>query len=112
MVDEFLEHARVFYFYAAGKELTYISSADLMTRNLDHRVEAAVKIHSKKLKHELLEMLEIQLRDNVKARYLNNKQTNEYVHNDEPICRSQIVIHNYLKSKAEEQEIIQETLNQ
>ncbi|VTP99302.1 Polyphosphate kinase [Sphingobacterium daejeonense] len=83
-----------------------------MTRNLDHRVEAAVKIHSKKLKHELLEMLEIQLRDNVKARYLNNKQTNEYVHNDEPICRSQIVIHNYLKSKAEEQEIIQETLNQ
>jgi polyphosphate kinase len=112
IVDEFLEHARVFYFYAAGKELTYISSADLMTRNLDHRVEAAVKIHSKKLKHELLEMLEIQLRDNVKARYLNNKQTNEYVHNDEPICRSQIVIHNYLKSKAEEQEIIQETLNQ
>ena len=103
IVDEFLEHARVFYFYAAGKELTYISSADLMTRNLDHRVEAAVKIHNKKLKHELLEMLEIQLRDNVKARYLNNKQNNEYVHNDEPLCRSQIEIHNYLKQKSEEQ---------
>ncbi|WP_197091684.1 polyphosphate kinase 1 [Sphingobacterium endophyticum] len=102
IVDEFLEHARVFYFYAAGKELTYISSADLMTRNLDHRVEAAVKIHNKKLKHELLEMLEIQLRDNVKARYLNNKQNNEYVHNDEPLCRSQIEIHNYLKQKSEE----------
>ncbi len=107
IVDEFLEHARVFYFYAAGKELTYISSADLMTRNLDHRIEAAVKISSKKLKHELLDMLEIQLRDNVKARVLNNKQNNEYVRNDDPICRSQIEIHNYLKAKTDDQEIKQ-----
>src|SRR5690606_15071480 len=96
IVDEFIEHARQIYFYTAEKELTYNSSADLMTRNLEHRIEAAVKINSKKLKHELLDMLEIQLRDNVKARILNNKQNNEYVHNDEPICRSQIEIHNYL----------------
>jgi len=101
IIDEFLEHARVFYFYASGKDLTYISSADLMTRNLDHRVEAAVKINNKKLKQELLDMLEIQLHDNVKARYLNNKQTNEYIHNDETLCRSQIEIHNFLKSRTE-----------
>ncbi len=50
-------------------------------------------------------MLEIQLRDNVKARILNNKQNNEYVHNDEPICRSQIEIHNYLMAKAVEHEV-------
>ncbi|SEG31811.1 polyphosphate kinase 1 [Sphingobacterium lactis] len=102
IVDEYLEHARVFYFYNAGKEMTYISSADLMTRNLDHRIEAAVKINNKKLKQELKEMLEIQLLDNVKARYLNNKQNNEYVQTEGPEFRSQIEIHNYLKAKAEE----------
>jgi len=99
IVDEYLEHARVFYFYHAGKELTYISSADLMTRNLDHRIEAAVKIHSKKLKLELKDMLEIQLKDNVKARNLNKKQDNEYVSNDNLPFRSQIEIYKYLAEK-------------
>ncbi len=100
IVDEYLEHARVFYFYHGGKELTYISSADLMTRNLDHRIEAAVKINQKKLKQELKDMLEIQLNDNVKARILNNKQNNEYVAHSEVEFRSQIEIYKYLKEKS------------
>lgn len=98
IVDEFLEHARVFYFYNGAKETVYISSADLMTRNLDHRLEAAVEIQSAPLKKEIREMLEIQLSDNVKARYLDNKQRNRYVDNNGQACRSQIAIHQYLKA--------------
>ena len=41
IVDEYLEHARVMIFHNNGKEKIYISSADWMLRNLDHRVEAA-----------------------------------------------------------------------
>lgn len=100
IVDEYLEHARVFYFYHAGKEFTYISSADWMTRNLDHRIEAAVKINDKKIKTALLDMLKIQLKGNVKARYLNNSLDNAYVTNEKPPFRSQIELYNYLKAKA------------
>jgi len=99
IVDEYLEHARVMYFYNAGKESMYISSADWMTRNLDHRIEAAVKITSKKIKEDLKEMLYIQLTDNVKARILNNSLSNHYVENKKEPCRSQIEIYNYLKRK-------------
>ena len=102
IVDEFLEHARVMYFHAAGKEVTYISSADWMTRNLDHRIEAAVKINSKKIRDEIKDMLQIQLRDNVKARILNNELNNRYVENDKESCRSQIEIYNYLRKKTDE----------
>lgn len=99
IVDEYLEHARVMYFYASGKELVYISSADWMTRNLDHRIEAAVQITSKKIKKKLIEMLKIQLQDNVKARILNTKLDNTYVQNDRPAFRSQIELYKYLWKK-------------
>lgn len=99
IVDEYLEHARVMYFYNAGREQMFISSADWMTRNLDHRIEAAVKITNKKIKEDLKEMLQIQLNDNVKARILNNSLSNHYVENKNAPCRSQIEIYNYLRKK-------------
>ncbi|TYR36517.1 polyphosphate kinase 1 [Sphingobacterium phlebotomi] len=99
IIDEYLEHARAMYFYAGGKELVYISSADWMPRNLDFRVEAAVQITNKKIKQELIEMLEIQLKDNVKARILNNKLDNTYVHNDKSPYRSQVELYQYLRKK-------------
>ena len=99
IVDEYLEHARVFYFYHAGKELTYISSADWMTRNLDHRIEAAVRINDKKIKSEILDMLKIQLKDNVKARLLTNNLDNKYVSDSKVEFRSQIELYKYLKNK-------------
>ncbi|WP_293955292.1 MULTISPECIES: polyphosphate kinase 1 [unclassified Sphingobacterium] len=99
IVDEYLEHARVMYFYNAGREQLFISSADWMTRNLDHRIEAAVKITNKKIKEDLKEMLQIQLNDNVKARILNNSLSNHYVENTKAPCRSQIEIYNYLRKK-------------
>lgn len=100
IVDEYLEHARVMYFYNKGAENMYISSADWMTRNLDYRIEAATPILQKNLKKELKELLEIQLHDNVKARILDKNMRNEYVECDKnKKIRSQIEIYNYLKDQ-------------
>lgn len=101
IVDEYLEHARIMYFHHGGKDSIYISSADWMTRNLDYRIEAAVKINDKKLKRELLDILELQLRDNVKSRNIGKNLKNTYYKNDEKPFRSQIEIYNYLKTKSE-----------
>ncbi|WP_265427060.1 polyphosphate kinase 1 [Chryseobacterium sp. YIM B08800] len=99
IVDEYLEHARVMYFYNKGSEDIYISSADWMNRNLDYRIEAAAKISDKNLKKELKDILDIQLKDNVKARILDKKLSNEYIKNGEKECRSQIETYKYLKAK-------------
>ena len=100
IVDEYLEHARVWVFHNNGKEKVFISSADWMVRNLDHRVEATCPILDDRLKQELKDILHIQLQDNVKARILNNNLSNEYVKNEHatPI-RSQVETYNYLHSK-------------
>ena len=102
IVDEYLEHARVMVFHNKGNVLMYISSADWMVRNLDHRVEAACPILDTKLKTEIQEILNIQLKDNVKARILDDKFNNNYVtsHNKKKI-RSQQEIYNYLLKKQE-----------
>jgi polyphosphate kinase len=102
IVDQFLEHARVYSFRNGGKEKTYISSADWMVRNLDHRVEAAVPITDPEILQELKENIDIQLSDNVKARILDDNLSNHYVPvapGDKKI-RSQIEIYKYLLQKA------------
>ncbi len=78
IVDQFLEHARVIVFHHGGEEKVFISSADWMVRNLDHRIECAAPILDPKLKKELMNILNIQLNDQVKARILDNKQQNHY----------------------------------
>jgi polyphosphate kinase len=102
IVDEYLEHARVMIFCNSGKEKVYISSADWMVRNLDHRVEAAVPIMNKGLRKELIEIMRIQLKDNVKARRLDAKLKNKYVDISEKRTRSQVEIHKYLFGKLTE----------
>lgn len=79
IVDEYLEHARVLVFHNGGDPNVYISSADWMIRNLDHRIEAACPIINTHLKNELIQILNIQLKDNVKARILNANFHNNYV---------------------------------
>jgi polyphosphate kinase len=105
IIDEYLEHARVFIFHNGGKEKTYISSADWMVRNLDHRVEATCPVLDEAITQELKEILDIQLADNVKARWLDNGLQNNYVRDDREKVRSQIDIHNYLSQKAVPAEI-------
>ncbi len=107
IIDEYLEHARVIYFYNKGNQDLYISSADWMTRNLDHRIEAAVKVTDKDLKSQLLTMLKFQLEDNVKARVLEGRLENMYRPiNDEKEFRSQIKILAYLTDIAKNTEQI------
>jgi len=99
IVDEYLEHARVWIFHNNGKEKVYISSADWMVRNLDHRVEATCQVNDQQIKDELKEILNIQLNDNVKARHLNNSLTNEYITTGRKKIRSQIETYKYLFNK-------------
>lgn len=99
IVDEYLEHARVWVFHNKGKEKVYISSADWMLRNLDHRVEATCPVLDERLKQELKDILQIQLQDNVKARRLNNELSNEYVRTTKKKVRSQVETYDYLYKK-------------
>lgn len=101
IIDEYLEHARVFVFSNDDKPLVYISSADWMVRNLDHRIEAAAPIYDKEIQQELMDILNIQLAENVKGRILDNEQKNAYVQRQEHEAevRSQIAIYDYLLSK-------------
>ncbi len=71
IVGRYLEHSRVFYFYNNGKEEIYLSSADMMQRNLDRRVEITFPLEDPELKNELIKtLLKFSLKDNVKARKL------------------------------------------
>jgi polyphosphate kinase len=71
IVGRYLEHSRIFYFYNNGEEDIYLSSADIMQRNLDRRVEISFPVKDQKLKNELMRTLtKVLLKDNTKARLL------------------------------------------
>ena len=101
IVDQFLEHARAFYFHNNSEELLYLSSADWMNRNLQRRIECAFPIHDLDIKKEIIHILKLQLADNVSARYLNGKLDNVPIKrlDGEPLIRSQIAIAEFLKEK-------------
>ena len=98
IVDRYLEHSRVFYFYNGGDEMFYISSADWMVRNFDSRVEASCPIYDKEIQNELRKLLIIQLNDNTKARIIDSVKLNEYkkTYKSRKV-RSQIMFYSYLK---------------
>lgn len=102
IVDRFLEHSRVFVFSNSGKPKYFISSADWMKRNFDYRVEVACPVEDKRLQQELLDILNIQLSDNTKARMLSYKNYNQYKKNNHIKVRSQDAIYNYLKKFSSE----------
>jgi polyphosphate kinase len=101
IVDQYLEHARVFIFGEEEQKQVFISSADWMVRNLDHRVEVACPIIDKEIQTELSHIMNIQLKENEKARILDAVLSNQYVvpQEGEPWLRSQVAIHDYLKNK-------------
>jgi polyphosphate kinase len=100
IVDEYLEHSRIWLFHNDGNEKIYIGSADWMARNLDHRVEVAIPIWDEGIKEELKHILKIKLNDNVKARVLDKGLTNQYVSSKgKKKVRSQLAVYNYLKRK-------------
>mgnify|MGYP006275798543 CR=1 FL=1 len=99
IVDKYLEHSRIFYFYHGGKEKIYISSADWMVRNLDRRIEVTCPVYASDIKGELKKMLHIQLSDNVKARVLDEVQDNKYVLDKGKPVRAQEAYYYYLKRR-------------
>ncbi len=100
IVDKYLEHARVHIFCNGGDELTYLTSADFMSRNIDSRVEVGFPLYDKAIKKEIRDIIDIQLADNTKAREINSHNSNKYHKTRSEIpCRAQIDIYNYLKFK-------------
>ena len=100
IVDMFLEHSRVWYFYNDGAEDLYLTSADWMRRNLNRRIETAFPILDVSIKRKIIDILHIQLQDNVKACWIDERLNNIFKRQDgeEPV-RSQMAIYNYLKER-------------
>jgi polyphosphate kinase len=99
IVDRFLEHPRVYVFHDNGTPKYFLSSADLMTRNIDFRVEVTVPVRDENLQKTIQDILDIQWADNVKARALDGNQSNKYRANTvNARVRSQEMTHAYLES--------------
>lgn len=100
IVDSFLEHARIWYFGNAGHPKVYMGSPDWMRRNLYRRIEAVVPILDHELREEIVDMLHIQLSDNKKACFVDDKLNNifKFKTNAAPV-RAQCTFYNYLKEK-------------
>ena len=102
-MDRFLEHARVFVFYNGGDELTFLSSADWMERNLSFRIETIFPVYDPVIQQTIRDLLNIQLNDNVKARIIDPHNLNEYRRNSSDIpVRTQLETYFYLKRKLED----------
>jgi polyphosphate kinase len=100
IIDRFLEHARVWIFANSGAEKVYLTSADLMARNLDNRVEVGFPILDQEVKSEILKIIDIQLKDNSKAREINQLNNNRYRKTGTKVLsRAQTDIYTYLKYK-------------
>ena len=101
IVDRFLEHTRFMIFCNGGNEQCYISSADLMTRNIDHRIEVTCPVFDKSIRNELKKIFEIQWSDNVKARKLDGALSNKFVKPEDKIVHSQVEVYNFIKKTNE-----------
>lgn len=102
IVDNYLEHSRVYIFANGGDPDIFISSADFMTRNLDARVEVTAPIYDPEIKQEMLEVFEIGWKANVKARLHSETLENKYRKkpNQKPF-RAQLETYNYYRNKLE-----------
>ena len=98
IIDRYLEHIRMFNFHNAGDDLFFIGSADWLGRNLDNRVEVTTPIYDKDIKAQMRVFLGLQLKDNVKARIIDEKGRNKYVVKKTKKVRSQIAQYDYFKS--------------
>ena len=100
VVDRFLEHPRAMVFFNDGEPEVYLSSADWMARNLDNRVEVAAPVLDSDHRNTIIELLDLQLRDNTKARIVDGSGENHYVPREgNPAVRSQLKVHDYLRDQ-------------
>jgi len=98
IVDRYLEHDRVYIFENGGEKKVFLSSADWMTRNIDHRIEVAVAILDPRVKQRILDIIAILFSDTVKARIVDKELSNRYVpRGNRKKVRSQLAIYDYIK---------------
>lgn len=99
IVDRYLEHSRVYLFHNNGTPVMYLASADLMGRNLDRRIEVAFPINDAKLRDQVKHLLDLQWKDRVKARWIDEMQTNPYrtAYPGEKVLRSQEATYKYFR---------------
>jgi len=101
ILDRYLEHGRVYIFGNNGDPKIFIGSADWMKRNLSHRIEVVTPILDEDHKKTILELIDIQIKDNVKARMIDAHQKNEYVANNHEKIQSQLATYDYFKQLIE-----------
>lgn len=100
IVGTFLEHSRIYYFLNGGQEEVYLASADWMPRNLDRRVEILFPIEDEHLKKEVMHVLDIQLKDTIKAQMKQPDGTYEKVdRRGKAALSSQIYFMEYAKNQ-------------
>jgi len=100
ILDRYLEHQRAYIIGEGDERRVYLSSADLMERNLDWRMEVAFPIYDKALQQEVVDMMNLQIRDTVKARILDKEQSNPYASPKVTGVRAQYATHDYFLRKA------------
>lgn len=97
IVGRFLEHSRVYIFANDDDPSVYISSGDMMSRNIDHRVEVSLPVYDKEIKRRIIDILRLQSNDNCRARILDEAHSNAYVaRGNRRKVDSQMAIHEYL----------------
>jgi polyphosphate kinase len=102
IVDNYLEHSRVYIFGNENDSEVYISSADFMTRNIDGRVEVTCPIYDERIKNELIDIFNIGWKGNVKARLHSEKLDNKYrVRGSNAVFRAQQETYNYYLNRLE-----------
>ncbi len=100
IVDMFLEHSRIWYFYNDGEEELFLTSADWMRRNLNRRIETAFPILNAEIKRNIIDILNIQLQVNVKACLIDEHLHNNFKRDGNPVkVRAQLAVYEYLKNK-------------
>jgi polyphosphate kinase len=106
IVGRFLEHSRIYYFHHNGEEKLFLSSADMMTRNMEKRVEILFPIFDGRLKKRINKWMSIMLTDNVKAREQDEHGNYNYVlrKNNEPIIDSQMILYDMAYQVKEDEE--------
>ena len=96
IVGRYLEHSRLFWFGAAENAKIYLGSADLMTRNLDVRIEALTPLYAENIKQEAIEYMELQWSDNQNARIIDGTFSNTMYANNSAACDSQRTLYELL----------------
>ncbi|MCQ2203586.1 MAG: polyphosphate kinase 1 [Bacteroidales bacterium] len=99
IVDRFLEHGRVWLFHNDGADDLYLTSADLLNRNLKRRIELAFPVENQSVRNEIISILRLQLADNVKARVIDDNLDGHIPPQSPQPIRSQEAIYRMLLSK-------------